>query len=443
MSKPEGLPPARERNRHGIRPFTVDHPATADTALFDRLALRLRGRVTARSHNGVQSYVDAIGTETPSPLFERVRREKGRWASKVRSGTTISAAKLALWDDGNMGGIDLELSVNPIRTLSHLLDRYEYAEISDLSPTAFFEKRPSAKAKSLTLDGNDNMVANFLAFGSSLQATYVQRVAEYLRRFEANLLARLMEGLCPAELGFDVRVEGRNAIGENDLVRVELEWSTLTVSQCEVCWEWHDPHALSKVHALADGAITAARSTEVSFFDRPTISRELGALAVRLPLPTDVTIVVYAKANDRLRIEVRYPKGVASIIEGSLAPAPRLLSDWLTALSNHASARVPWASLHALLATPPEASHDALAELMASVADATEGCKSKRQGLLLDLLRHGAVTGTSRDGPAPYRVLEKLAERGIVEHVRLVKRDAKQGRRYRLSPRYIGLIRDP
>lgn len=101
---------------------------------------------------------------------------------------------------------------------------------------------------------------------------------------------------------------------------------------------------------------------------------------------------------------------------------------------------VPWEGLHDLLAVHPEPSVDALADLLAALADATDRAKSKREGLLLELLRHGAVTGTSRDGPVPYQVLQKLADRGVLEHVGLVGRDRPQGRRYRLSRRYQGLV---
>lgn len=440
MSRQATLPPARERNRYGIRPFNPENAAAANDALFDRVVLKVQGRVTPMWPDAVAEFASGVGTNSASPLFERVRGWKDRRVSKLRTGTTISKAKLVVWDHGTFGSIDLELTVNPMRTLGHLLDRYSYEQIADLTPTEFFEKRRSPRAKSLTLDGNDNMVADFLAFSGTVHTARVQRVAEYLRSFEAHLIARIMEGLCPPELGYDLQLLGGNAVAENDHARVELEWSSLKVSQCEVCWEWHDPDALSKVHALADTAVTSARSTEVNFFDRPTVERTLGALAVRLPLPGDVVIVIYAKAQDRLRVEVRYPTGLAKTVGDRLPTGTRMLKDWLDVTSNHAAQRVPWESLHALLTVPSQPDLDALADLLAAVADATDRAKSKRQGLLRQLLRHGAVTGTSRDGPAPYQVLKKLADRGVVEHMRLARRDAEEGRRYRLADRYAGLI---
>lgn len=439
MSRQATLPPARERNRYGIRPFNPENAAAANDALFDRVVLKVQGRVTPMSHDAVTEFANGVGTSPASPLLERVRREKGRWSSKLRGGTTISAAKLAIWDNGTFGSVDLELSVNPMRTLGHLLDRYSYEETAHLTATEFFEKRRAPRAKGLTLDGNDNMVADFLAFSGTVHTTRVQRVSEYLRRFEACLIARIMEDLCPPELGYDLRFEGGNAVAENNHARVDLEWSSLKVTQCEVCWEWHDPDALAKVHAIADAAVASARSTEVNFYDRPTIERSLGALAVRLPLPGDVMIVIYAKAEDRLRVEVRYPKGLGQLLAGRL-PADRKLKNWLDAISQHAAERVPWQNLHLLLVLPPDPDQDALVDLLAAIADATEGAKSKRQGLLRQLLRHGAVTATSRDGPAPYQVVKRLEERGVIEHIRLMGRDGKAGRRFRLTDRFSGLV---
>lgn len=115
--------------------------------------------------------------------------------------------------------------------------------------------------------------------------------------------------------------------------------------------------------------------------------------------------------------------------------------DWLDVTRGHAAERVPWENLHRLLTVPPQRDLDALADLLAALADATDGAKSKRQGLLRQLLRHGAVTATPRDGPAPYQVMKKLADRGVVEHIRLVGRDAERGRRYLLSARYRDLVR--
>lgn len=439
MNKPATLPPARERNRYGIRSFNTQKSVGANFALFDRVALKVQGRITPFSPTAIADFASGVGSSTASALFERVRRERGRWASKIRSGSTISAGKLAVWDNGVHGSFEIELVVNPIRTLGHLLDRYSYGEIADLSVIDFFDRREAPTAKDVTLDGNDNMVADFLAFSGSVHSTQVQRVAEFLRLFEDRLQARIIEDLCPNDLGYEISMDSGSAVAVTEDARVELDWSHLKISQCEVCWEWHDGDALARVHALADAAITSARSTEVNFYDRPTVMRDLGALAVRLPLPSNVSIVVYAKAQDRLRLEVRYPSGVAKIASDRL-PRTRRLRDWFQAISEHAAERVPWAGLHDLLTVPAEPTLDALADLLAEVADATERAKSKRQGLLRQLLRHGAVTGTARDGPAPHTVLNKLVDRGVLEHVRLVGRDSQFGRRYRLCERYRGLV---
>ncbi|PLK22269.1 hypothetical protein C0V72_15870 [Porphyrobacter sp. TH134] len=231
-----------------------------------------------------------------------------------------------MWDNGVHGSFEIELVVNPIRTLGHLLDRYSYGEIADLSVIDFFDRREAPTARDLTLDGNDNMIADFLAFSGSMHSTQVQRVAEFLRLFEDRLQARIIEDLCPNDLGYAISIDSGSAVAVTDDARVELDWSHLKISQCEVCWEWHDSNALARVHALADAAITSARSTEVNFYGRPTVVRDLGALAVRLPLSSNVSIVVYAKAQDRLRLEVRYPTALNKFVGDRLPSSRRTLS---------------------------------------------------------------------------------------------------------------------
>lgn len=223
MRKPATLPPARERNRHGIRSFNIQKPVEANAALFDRVVLKVQGRISPYTPTAVADFANGIGSGTASPLFERVRRERGRWVSKIRSGSTISAGKLAVWDNGIYGSFELELVVNPIRTLGHLLDRYSYGEIADLSATDFFARREAPAAKNVTLDGNDNMVVKFLAYSGSVHSTQVQRVANFLRLFEASLLGRIVEDLCPDEFGYQIGIDNGCAIAVNDNTRIDLD----------------------------------------------------------------------------------------------------------------------------------------------------------------------------------------------------------------------------
>jgi hypothetical protein len=443
MSDGATLPPARERNRYGLRHFG-DRQNAAREALLDRVELRVRGTITSRSDDGLARFADRVSTGAAATLFGRMHRRGGRWEAACLSGSTISSGELAVSSRSPDGWLNLTLVVNPTRTLGHLLDTYRFEEVGDLAPAAFFALSPNPTAADHTLDGRDNMVPDLLAFAGTWHAMYLQRVATYLRTFEAALKAHVIEELCPPKYGYSVREEGGLIDVWNDDVHLALDWGALTVSQCEVCWERHDPAALDKVHTLAQGVLAAARSATISTHELGKgawVERELGAVSVKVPIVKDrVTLGIYAKAQDRLRFEVRYNSNLPDEVRERLPRGPRTLTDWFDAIRDEAAPRVPWQSLPHLLRPVENLTIDALAELLEAVADVTERAKSKRAPLLRHLLLQGAVTATNRDGDAPSAVLERLEARGVVEHVRLVGKDAKRGRRYCLSSRFAPLV---
>lgn len=448
MSGSETLPPARERHREGIRAYEENISGTAIDALIDRAQINVTGTLIPKNPDAVRRFAEALGTGGAGRLFGPARQEGNRWVGKSNKTTTISRAELTTWDHPVQPRFKLVVTVNPIRTLSHILDAHHFNEIAGLSPEEFFAKRRQARAASLALDGQDNMVTDFLAFSGTVHSTYVQRVATYLNLFERALIRRMLDELCPSDRGFVRRTDGETWLAENDDLLVRLEWGALTVSQCEVCWERKDNQALERVHALADDMLLSARSVEVPIFSQPSrkrpisVQRELGAIAVRIPLPGEVTIVVYAKARDRLRFEVRYIKDLPDLVRNHLPQGGRTLVQWFDAIREHAASRLPWAELHQRLQPPQDFTVEILAELTLAVADVARGKqKSKRDALIRQLLLHGAITATTSDGDAPVGMLDRLARRGILEHVRLVGKDAKTGRRFRLAERFAGLPR--
>lgn len=446
MSSSETLPPARERNRQGIRAYGENTSGEATDALIDRAQFTVTGTLAAKSPDAVHRFAEAIGSGEAVRLFGPVRPQGRRWTAKSNDTTTISHAELTIWDLPERGGFKLTVAVNPIRTLGHILDSYTFGDIEGLTPYEFFAKRPEPRAAAITLDGNDNMVADYLAFSGTLPATYVQRVATYLDLFERALVQRLLVELCPPDRGYTLRTDGDAWLAESDDLTVRLEWGALTVSQCEVCWERRDEQTLARVHALADDMLLSARSVEVPIFTRPSrkrpisVERELGAIAVRIPLPGDVTVVVYAKSRDRLRFEVRYSKNLPDMVRSKMQSSGRTLVQWFNAIREHAASRLRWSDLHQRLQPQHVLTVDALTELTLAVADAATGKrKPKRNAIIRELLLHGAITATSSDGEAPFGILDRLARRGVLEHVPLLSRDAKIGRRFRLSARYTGL----
>lgn len=435
-------PPARERNRYGIRSFH-EGPPLAREALLDRVELRARGTVLAPTDDCLRRFIERISAGGTNPaLFGRRQRRGNRWEASCLMGSTISGGELTVYRRGGEAWLDLKLIVNPMRTLGHLLDTHVFDRIKDLSPSEFFARSPHPSAIDRTLDGRDNMVSDFLAFSGSVHDIFVQRVATYLDAFETALKHRVLEELCPPGYGYETSEDSGVLYAWNEGVHLALDWGGLTLSQCEVCWERHDPAALEKTRSLATGVLDAARSATVGIHlgKDSLVERELGALSVKVPLvPDRITLAVYAKAIDRLRFEVRYNSDLPDEVRGRLSLGPRKLTDWFDAVREEAASRVPWNGIRELMLPVECGTIDALADLLEAVADVTDKAKSKRRSILHQLLLHGSITATNRTGNAPSAVLERLADRGVVEHVRLIARDAMIGRRYRLAPRFAGL----
>ncbi|WP_157799379.1 hypothetical protein [Qipengyuania seohaensis] len=413
--------------------------------MFDRLELRVKGSIAARDAASMESYVGQIGASAEQPrLLGLAHLHGGAWKASAVNGTTISRCDVRIVRTSPNAHLEMVISVNPMRTLGHLLDRYRFDDLTAIEPTDFFAAAPEPTAANLTLDGNDNMVSDYRSFAGTVHRTYLQRVAEFLALFESNLRSKIFAELCPASIGFDRHEEGATSLGRNDDVEVRLDWGDLTVSQAEVCWERYDPDALDKAHEFARQILVSARSASVDTYGGrrgPTVGRNLGAVSTQLPLTPsgDVSLAIYAKARDRLRIEIRYRKDLPEKVRARL-PANPHLTDWLNAISEAASERLSAHDFARLTQPVREAHEEALADLLDAVADVTTKAGGKRRPIFLELLRHGSITATNHHGTAPTRILERLASRGVLEHVRLVKKDSKIGRRYRLTEKYLPLV---
>lgn len=449
MTIPTALAPARERNRNGLRPFVSDLDPDPGEAMIDKLFITVKGSVRARDEQSMMAFANLIGTNPTASSAQNPRLfGAGHWGGRKFTapcvkGTTVTGGDLTLLARGSEARLTLKLRLNPLRTLAHLVERHEFDEIEHLPPAAFFLPTPDPAAEQATLDRRDNMIAEFFRFGGTVHTANVQRVATYLAAYEAALQGLLLQHLCPVEQGFNYGFDHGDVVASNEDCTVRLDWQSLAVSQCEACWERYHPDALSVVHSLADRIMATARVAEVQSYLDPagaSVGRELGALAVRLPLiPSGkVQLVIYAKSPDRVRIEVRFFEMPQDVRE-RLADRDGRLSDWFDAVRSDAATRVPWTALQGLMTPSPPLSLDALVDLVEAVAEVASKAPSKRREIIHRLLADGGITATDRNGVAPARMLKRLADRGVVEHVRLVARDAEIGRRYRLVGRFVGL----
>lgn len=227
---------------------------------------------------------------------------------------------------------------------------------------------------------------------------------------------------------------------------LRLDWPALAVGQCEVYWERRDENALQTIARVATEGLRAARSATVrrhTLVDNLEVKRANGALSLVLPQNQNETVAlaVYAKMRDRLRFEVRYRKDVPQSVRDRLSPNRSRLASWIVALREDAVRRLPWHRLHDLLQNEPAPPRVAmLLDLFDTVAKIAARDVEMRRTVLEQLLTTGGISVGEGPGMPSADLVGALARAGVVEHVRLVRREAaRSGTRYRLSTRYAGL----
>lgn len=458
MTADPSLPPARARYRHGLRPFLPDPALDAEEALIDRLDIVLDGSLQATSPDALRYYAELLNSSPAARgvarprVFGRGRWQGNRFSLDVVKGTSVgSFGWFHLYQARGRGSgarIKLHLRLNPMRTLGHILDRFRSADLEALSPAEFFclAEAPTASAKSL--DRNDNMVTSFLRLGGTVDRERINGNSRYLRAYEQALRGLLLEELCPTEQEFTYSDDHGVLVARSPDYVLRLDWPSLAVTQCEVCWERAAPSPVATVAKLADAVLAAARQAAAQthpILAQAGVERIGGAVSINVPLTPkgDTVLSVYAKRADeepRIRLEVRYKDNIPQTVRDCLDERSSRLLAWLDALRSNAVPRVPWAELHQLLAERPPLDVGSVIELVDAVTAATRGTDEQRRYIVEALLTTGGVTATGTDGLAPQSVLKALARGGHVEHIRLVGKDGIVGRRYALRKQRARLI---
>lgn len=456
----------RERNREGLRSWLDRRSPDFGEARIDKIVVKLSGRIRSESADAISSYIshlnsiDPVGTPklftnfgTRPPLRSSVRSD--HWT--IQSGDVQISGR----SSDVQREIRISLSMNPTRTLQHVLGEHDFQDLARLSPREFFlcDPRVEAEVRRVTLSRSDNALLGRRNLGGAEAEYRAVRWREYLDIFEAQLRCLVIETFLPAELGFEggaLHGSGETAFGQ---VYVGLDWADLTVAQAEVFWERHCDSAPSVARQIANRGVAAASRAAVRLFPREgvvtgtgeessqsrvAVARENNAYLLSVPLNRSVGVVVYAKLEDRLRFEVRYLRSVTR--ELRVAPSrteARALAAWIDDLVRDALNRLPWAELRSL-------AHDSgdevcLPSLIASLADALrEACD--RRGIsgwfepaFRELLREGGVSLCRAGQSNEVKVMERLARKGVVQRPRLLRRETGVIR-WRLAGEYLGLL---
>lgn len=451
---------ARERNRHGIRTLLTSLPPEYDEMRIDRLSLYVDGLIgpcTAEViSNFIQSlnYTPAEQLDPPPPFFGA---SSGEFGPEILSGFTISG-KMQLGARRENGRvIQLRLALNPTRTFNHVIASYPGYEVSfseylsGLSPRAFFRSNSEVTetTQSQSYNLGDNMLPNFDRAGSSVFLSRNSMWAEFLVVYFEKLEHLFLD---------EVIARGRDFDPVNP-ARVSLNFAVATVRQIEIYFERHSENALFKMHRASSRALASALRAHVDFYEGAAVNRvarDVSSPVITIEQSSSVPMTVYAKAQERIRFEMKYNRDLSNSIRPTIntlssergeAVQYRSMSilDKMALFTRNASERflANWPGLQSVFAEPLESDTVGTIASLSKVVMCccrSAGCEEVFADVLELLLRGGSISGSEINVSHPQRLLTELEHRGVIGRVRLRSRLPRgASRRYSLLDPYRNL----
>lgn len=398
----------------------------------DRLQVSITGRWRSSSENGWSLFENALHLPQVD-WFNRPERppnpnsaSRNVGLSKRRNGSTISACTIALRRLNTSDGIvQIDLTLNPTRTLSHLLARYTGDHSSDdrvdldlldelrgLELTDFFRQTDEADV-GRSLDGSDNVLPPTRQvreqLGDDFWSTFLPLFVDRVRH------------LCVALLSEYPSVETDEQIDRITLPdgMVMVDWSEVKVPQIECYFERYHRDAITAVRRGGWAVLATDHTSAIqTYADQISFSRDNDRFAIGMPLNDIYRLAIYAKLRDRIRFEVR------RVGKGNYSGLPAHPSgSRLLDIIEHERARAlnasNWQNLGELLAGPDRPQIQDLAHMIEQVGLAVNGDADVMTAILGALLIDGSVS----ENTAPRDVIRRLSDGGIIERSRIRHRD--------------------
>jgi hypothetical protein len=340
--------------------------------------------------------------------------------------------------------LTVHLECNPTRFRAHRGSHYR--AIAAMPAAEALQVNPDARERggNLSLDGNDNILTE--AQWSSLGGW--QRWFDLLLLKARAFIDETIQGVCD--------LPSEEALPNADWdVRACPDWRAAVIKQAEVYFERREELAIGTVYDLAprlmdlSEALVATEHREGVEPGAPQIGVSGNAMSLSATLrgPDSrgkrVDLVVYAKAHDRLRIEIRYIGNLAQLLYRRAVRAgddepdewPATLRAYFEDAVRDAVRRLT--HIEEVL-NPPIASRPAtvtdIVMVTTALMSACDNDPALFNRLMAILLVRGGVTGNT--DPAVMRALQELVERGILARRSIRTSGVGQLPRYTLAPRY-------
>ncbi|WP_430430856.1 hypothetical protein [Oceanicaulis sp.] len=338
--------------------------------------------------------------------------------------------------------LDVQLTINPTRTLAHAWAKAG-ENWGSLSPVEFFQPEYETNVPR-SLDGNDNFLNFVVGPYEPLRELNNRLWAEGWNLYRLNLTALLGEMFIPPELADGEGLSPTQCAVGQSIIDVDLDVERLVLNYVEAYFERSVGDAPVYLRSLAPLVRRAARNTSArtyftDMYLEDGIREESPSL--RIPQRNEVDLVVYAKDRARIRYEFRLRS--PSHVIGAPEHGPDKLERYASSAIRFAQNRTnePFEAIISLMAE--ESSAVGVERRAARLAEAVRAaCKATDREANFELifetlLIHQEVTSTFiNDLSGDNVLLNRLVRDDVLKHRRFNRYEASAGRRYALARRF-------
>ena len=353
--------------------------------------------------------------------------------------STVSKAHLwARWND-DTHRLALTITVNPTRTLLHLLSMGPDAEtrMNGMAPGEFFGLAPTPD-HARSLDGNDNAHREMDVLIARMGHDHA---GAFIGTFEEKLKAWALEAVAPACRGFSHdQCDGKLA-ADNGQHRVALDWARLSIRHAEIFCERRHGDAPALMNRLASTISAAHVEAHWQAYPLSEIGGRSGSsMSIGIKPTSRIRQIYYAKAQDRIRIETQYQQRLRDNLRDTRISFDMPIASTLLALRKDATDRLQWDAFCTMCEEPPMPMITDFSRLAGVIATCASQAGVDPVPVFSELFGAGGIDETPSDGACPRRLIRRLVAHGLLDGANLARRARPgQARRYHLTPAYLAV----
>ncbi|ARR52393.1 hypothetical protein HY78_02430 [Rhizorhabdus wittichii DC-6] len=426
----------------------------------DRMAITVPGTIEWRNGRTSPEAAGALIDLYREMLGNRGATTRGSWSTpsgpRERLHTiwhpvaaTIEARLHATWAIDRIK-LSLRLVFNPTRTLAYLMSQTTWADDGGTvdQATAIEHLRTmegdrfwaaiDGPVLRFPLSDDDNVLVDLDRVRERLGSDYPRSFMDVM---EHQLRLWSLEAVAPADVGFRHDTTRYELLAASENIRLQLRWDNLIVGQTEIYCERMLSGGVGVMQRIADRADAAHQEADWRAYEvDPQFGGRRGASKIVGVRPTKtVHVVIYAKASDRLRVEVRYLKNVLATLRLHSSSERWPLRRILPELQRDAAKRIDWKALCDMGIERPRPLLREVAAMTALISECVAKAKADPAAVFRALLTSGSI---EEDGDQFKRsLMRRLADARLIERQSLMRRARPgQRRRHRLASPYFEIV---